>query len=151
MTQTTDDTIGDDALSGLIGYNMKRLMSLVSADLARVLAAFDLRMLPFSALSVIVRQPGISQTELAGVLSIERSNLVQIIDDLAGRDFITRAPVAGDRRRNALMPTKAGSKMADVAQKAVFDHEARLFGVLSDTERDALLAMLIKVRQAVDQ
>jgi DNA-binding MarR family transcriptional regulator len=154
MTDATVDPIAvqqaeaDSHLSGYIGYGMKRALSIVQADLARVLTGFDLRAVSFSALSIIVGEPGLTQTQLADTLQIERSNLVTIIDELAGRGLIIRAPVAHDRRRHALMPTAAGRKLAAEAQRSVAEHERDLFGCLTAAERAELQRILKKFRQS---
>jgi DNA-binding MarR family transcriptional regulator len=154
MTQTAATQAGDDApdidshLSGYIGYGMKRALSIVQADLARVLAEYGLRAVSFSALSIIVAEPGLTQTRLADALQVERSNLVTIIDELAGRDLIIRAPVPADRRRHALMPTATGRKLAAAAQASVADHERKLFACLSAAEQADLHRILNKFRQA---
>lgn len=136
----------DSALAGYIGYNLKRVLSLVQGDLAQVLAGFAFRAVSFSALGVVVRHPGISQSGLAEVLAVERSNLVQLVDELSGRGLIVRAPVAGDRRRHALMPTTEGLGLHAAAARAVAAHEARVFAMLDAGEQVALLALLAKVR-----
>lgn len=138
----------DTHLSGFVGYAMKRALSIVQADLARVLAQFGLRAVSFSALSIIVGQPGLTQTQLADALQIERSNLVTIIDELAGRDLIIRAPVAQDRRRHALMPTEAGKTLAAAAREAVDAHERALFSCLTSREQEELKRLLTKFRQS---
>jgi DNA-binding MarR family transcriptional regulator len=142
------DMDGDSELSGYIGYGMKRALSIVQADLARTLTEYDLRAVSFSALSLIVGDPGMTQTRLAEALQIERSNLVMIIDELSKRGLIVRAPVAHDRRCHALMPTAAGRKLAAAAQKSVAEHEVRLFDCLTAPEREELLRILTKFRRA---
>lgn len=146
LPDSAQDVAEDRALKDLLGYNLKRVLSLVQSDLSRVLGEFQLRAVSFSALSVVVQSPGINQTELAEVLKIERSNLVQIIDELAGRKLIARTPVPGDRRRHALMPTVEGQTLQATAQAAVMDHEERVFQMLTDKERAELLRLLRKVR-----
>jgi DNA-binding MarR family transcriptional regulator len=137
----------DRHLSPFIGYAMKRALSIVQADFAKTLAEHDLRAVSFSALSIIVGEPGLTQTQLADALQIERSNLVTIIDELAGRNLIIRAPVAQDRRRHALMPTTAGKQLAAAAQASAIDHERRLFACLTEGERDELQRILRKFRK----
>jgi DNA-binding MarR family transcriptional regulator len=138
----------DGILTGFIGYNLKRALSIVQSDLAQVLAGHDLRTVSFSALSIVVGRPGLTQTQLAEALQIERSNLVTIIDELAGRNLILRAPVAHDRRRHALMPTPAGKKLAAAVQASVVDHERRLFAGLTPAERAELQRILHKFRNS---
>ena len=105
------------------------------------LAEYDLRAVSFSALSIIVGELGLTQTQLADALQIERSNLVTIIDELAGRNLIIRAPVAQDRRRHALMPTTAGKQLAAA------EHERRLFACLTESERIELHRIQRKFRK----
>ena len=155
MTDAAAQTAGDNLqtaaadshLSAFVGYGMKRALAIVQADLARVLAEFGLRAVSFSALSIIVGEPGLTQTRLADALQIERSNLVTIIDELAERGLIIRAPVAHDRRRHALMPTTAGRKLAAAAQQGVADHERKLFACLTAAECAELQRILQKFRQ----
>ena len=126
---------------------MKRAYSIVQADFARALSEYDLRPVSFSALSIIVGEPGLTQTQLADALQIERSNLVTIIDELAGRHLIIRAPVAQDRRRHALMPTTAGQQLAAAAQARAAEHEKQIFACLTAQERDEMLHILRKFRR----
>lgn len=143
----SDDTFpADSELTGYIGYNLKRVLSLVHADLTQVLGALDLRVVSFSVLSIVVRNPGINQTQLADALKIERSNLVQLIDELSAKSLLARTPVAGDRRRYALMPTTTGKGLFAKAEKAVAEHEARVFSMLDGAEKANLIALLRKVR-----
>jgi DNA-binding MarR family transcriptional regulator len=135
----------DAGVSQFIGYNMKRALTVVQADLAQVLAEFGLRAVSYSALLVIVRTPGISQSDLADALRIEKSNLVQLIDELANRGLVTREPVPGDRRRHALIPAEAGIALAEAATRAVQAHEDRVFGELSMLERATLVQLLRRV------
>ena len=90
---------------------------------------------------------GLTQTQLADALQIERSNLVTIIDELAGRGLILRTAVVGDRRRYSLLPTEAGKDLAVAARAKVEEHEARLFGCLTATERRELQRILRKFRR----
>jgi DNA-binding MarR family transcriptional regulator len=137
----------DRHLSGFIGYAMKRALSIVQADFARALSDYDLRAVSFSALSIIVGEPGLTQTQLADALQIERSNLVTIIDELAGRGLIIRAPVAQDRRRHALMPTTAGQQLAAKAKASAAEHERHLFACLTEPEQGELQRILRKFRK----
>jgi len=136
----------DAVLRDLAGYRLKRAFAVIQADLQRVLAPFGLRMIPFSALLVIARNPGIGQGQLAAALAMERSNLVAPLDALARRDLIRREPVPDDRRALALMPTPAGTALADTAFEAVRAHEARLFADVSPDD----LAALARVSAAIE-
>ncbi len=154
MTDAVDPSLdwdkADSRLTGFIGYSLKRAVSIVQADLSRVLGDYDLRAVSFSALSIIVAEPGLTQTQLADALQIERSNLVTILDELARRNLIVRAPVPHDRRRHALMPTPAGRQLAETAHASVVDHERKMFAALTTGEQAELQRLLIKFRKSAN-
>lgn len=142
--------ISDETLRRFLGYHMKRAFNVVQADLAQTLKPFDLRMLTHTALVLIVDNPGLSQTQLAAAMDIERANLVVIIDELERRDLITRDRVPTDRRTYALKATLSGRRLCEKAVAAVLSHEARLFAKVDDETRDALISALSAVRKVQD-
>lgn len=136
------------AVERLVGYNLKRVYVLVRADFRETLGADGLGPRAFSALSLVVATPGITQSDLARQLGIERSGLVAIIDDLERRGYLGRLAVPGDRRVQSLEPTAAGAAAFAAALAAVEAHEDRVLGVLGPDERATLLALLRKLRAA---
>lgn len=137
--------VSDAGLREFTGYFVKRTYSVMRADLAQALKPFGLRMVTFSVLVMIVDNPGLRQSQLAAALAIERPNLVVIIDELQRRKLVVRDRVPTDRRAYALHATKAGVELLEQARQANRDHEARVFGMLSDAEREGLVATLRKI------
>lgn len=137
--------VSDATLRRFAGYHMKRAFNVVQADLTQTLRPFRLRMLTYSALTLIVDNPGLRQSQLAEALAIERPNLVLIVDQLEARDLIQRDRDPSDRRAHALIPTRAGQRLCDRALVAVSKHEERLFGFLGGQERAVLLRALQQV------
>ena len=146
-----DDEADASDLEGLIGYNLKRAYVIVRTDFRETLGEDGLSARVFSALSLAVRYPNITQSELARRMGIERSGLVAIVDELEGRDYLKRAAVPGDRRVQALLPTEAGRQAYSEAIKAVRAHEDRLFSGMTRAERETLLTLLKKIRRSEDQ
>jgi len=145
---TAANAVSDNALDGLLGYRMRRAWLAVQADLAETLKPFDLRMITFSALMLVEANPGLSQTQLARLMAVERPNLVMVVDELERRGLIARNPAPGDRRAYALAITPKGRALCQRTLAAVHDHEARLFHALSQGERRAVETALAKVRRA---
>lgn len=134
--------ISDATLRGLVGYNMKRAFNVISADLARTLEPFELRMLTFTALTLVSDNPGLSQSQLAQAMQVERPNLVVIVDELETRGLITRDRVPTDRRAYALHITAEGRQLLGDATRAVRAHESQVMGGLTAAEEAALIATL---------
>lgn len=124
----------EDGLSGLLGYQLRRASVAFQADLAETLRPFDLRMITYTALVLLETNPGLSQSQLAGLMDIERPNLVAIIDELQDRGLLTRDRSEEDRRSYALNLTDDGRTLAKKATQAVAKHEARLLDGLSDND-----------------
>ena len=142
----SDEDHGD--LEGLVGYNLKRAYVIVSTDFRRALGEDGFAPRVFSALSLIVEFPDITQSDLARKLGIERSGLVAIIDELESRGFVLRQPVPGDRRVQALSPTEAGKAAYFNAREVVLEHERELLSHLSQEEIETLIDLLQKIRAA---
>lgn len=132
----------DEGLRRFTGYTMKRAFNAIRSDVNATLEPFQLRMVTFSALIIIVDHPGLRQSQLAEILSMERSNVVLIVDELESRELVTRERTIGDRRAYALKITLSGRRLHDRALTAVKQHEKRMMAGLTDAERLTLLKAL---------
>ncbi|MCC1493211.1 MarR family winged helix-turn-helix transcriptional regulator [Cognatishimia sp. F0-27] len=141
-----DPEIESSDLEHLIGYNLKRAYVIVQTDFRRTLGDDGMSARVFSALSLCVRYPNITQSELARKMGIERSGLVAIVDALEAKTYLRRAPVPGDRRVQALVPTDAGRTAYREAIAAVQAHEDRLFADMTAGEKETLLSLLKRIR-----
>ncbi|MBX2883962.1 MAG: MarR family transcriptional regulator [Granulosicoccus sp.] len=139
--------VSDETLRCFLGYHMKRAFNVVKADLTLVLKPFELRMLTYTALVLIKDNPGLSQTQLAHAMDIERPNLIVIVDELECRDLIVRERVPTDRRTYALKITLAGQRLCEKAIAAVEAHEDHLFADLDSDTRETLIDALSMVHE----
>lgn len=134
----------DETLQRFVGYHLKRAFNVVQSDLTETLKPFELRMLTYSALVLIVDNPGLSQSQLADAMDIERPNLVVIIDELEQRELIMRDRVPTDRRAYALRATLKGQRLFKRTVKAVAAHEAALLkGIDEQTQKTLLSALML--------
>ena len=150
MTAAEDQSgpLVDASLRRFTGYGMKRAFNAIQADVNRTLKPFGLRMVTFSALSVIGDRSGLRQSELAAALSIERPNLVVLVDELEQAGLITRDRVATDRRAYALALTLKGRRLLSNATEAVATHDARMTAALTEDDKAHLTRMLAAIEQA---
>lgn len=132
----------DQVLRQFCGYAMKRAFNAIRANVNTTLEPFQLRMVTFSALMIIVDQPGLRQSQLAEILSMERSNIVLIVDELEQRELVTRERTVDDRRAYALQITLAGRRLHDRALTAVKQHEKRMMVGMTEAEWLALFKAL---------
>lgn len=92
-------------------------------------------------------QPGVSQSELADMLEVERATAGRLIDKLEENGWVERQPDDDDRRINRIYLTKKGRSVhgiiGPIAEAMVEDE---LSG-LSKKERETLTDLLLNVKQ----
>ena len=77
-------------LPELIGYVLRRAQLVVFQDFFAAFAPFDIRPAQFSVLTVIERNPGLTQSQVAEALGIKRTNFVGMLDELEKRGLAER-------------------------------------------------------------
>jgi DNA-binding MarR family transcriptional regulator len=125
-----------------LGYFIRRAQVWVFQDFIRTLAGIDIRPAQYSVLTVIGANPGLSQSDLAGTLGIERARLVRLLDKLERRGLTQRLPSPKDRRSHALQLTVQGQKILKRAQALAAQHEARLTDKIGAEPRRLMIGML---------
>jgi len=144
-------SVSDKSLRDLVGYNVKRASNVIQNDLALVLKPFELRMITFTALVLIVDNPGVRQSQLADSLSIERPNFVIVIDELERRELIVRERVPADRRAFAFKVTLKGRRLRDRAMRAVQAHEMDLLQALNKKKRSEITEAMRMIESSSGQ
>ncbi|MPZ56166.1 MAG: MarR family transcriptional regulator [Rhizobiales bacterium] len=125
-----------------LGYLIRRFQVWVFQDFIRTLESIDIRPAQYSVLVVIGANPGLSQSDLADTLGIERARLVRLLDRLEKRGLTRRLPSPRDRRSHALQLTPEGQKTLKRAKTLAATHEARLAEKLGAESRKAMLGFL---------
>lgn len=138
-SSTEISSVSDKTLEQFLGYHLKRAFNIIRSDLSQTLEPFGLRMITYSALVLIVDNPGVRQSQLSTALDIERPNLVLVIDELEQRELIVRERVPTDRRAYALKATLSGKRLCQKALEADLADEAKLLAGISDEERSIVI------------
>ncbi len=85
-----------------------------------------------------------SQREISEQVGLDPSDLVGAIDILEAAGFVERRRDPDDRRRHAVMITKAGAKAADRLRVLMIEAEVRTLANLDDDERAQFGVLLQK-------
>jgi DNA-binding MarR family transcriptional regulator len=109
-----------------LGYFVRRLQVWIFQDFIGCLATLALSPAQFSVLAVIQANEGLSQSELAATLGIERARLVRLLHRLEQRNLTRRLPSSADGRRHALRLTREGQRVLARAKSLSDQHEAGL-------------------------
>jgi DNA-binding MarR family transcriptional regulator len=132
-------------LPDLLGYHLRRAQVAMFQDFAATLNGAEITPGQFGVLALIEANEGLSQTQLARILGIDRSTLVGVLDKLEARGLIERGARPDDRRSHALALSRAGKTRFRLLAKKVRQHEARMAKKLSPSERSALIALLQRI------
>jgi DNA-binding MarR family transcriptional regulator len=145
-SKTTRSTLksaaNTSALDGSVGYSLRRAQLSVYSDFARVMDKFEIRPSQFALLVIIRCNPGLTQSVVAGLLSIQKANLVSLLDSLDARGLIERRKVAGDGRASALFLTPNGATFTRKIEAAHATLETKLRSRLGEKSSDRLLDLL---------
>ena len=151
--QLSVDKTNFETLNGFTGYHLKRATNLMMSDLNATLKPFELRLLSYTALVLIVDNPSIRMSQLAAAMDVERPNMVVIVDALESRELISRQRLETDRRAYALNITLAGRRLYEKATVAVHAHEERLTRQLDAKTRDKVIEamkLILKIGGVAD-
>ena len=117
-------------LPELIGYVLRRAQLVVFQDFFAAFTPFDIRPAQFSVLTVIERNPGLTQSQVAEALGIKRTNFVGMLDELETRSLAERRQTARDKRSYALYLTAEGSALMRKLKPVLKAHESRMVGLI---------------------
>ncbi len=132
----------------------RRQIGYLITDVARLMrAAFDRRARQigltrpqWQVLSRLHRYPGITQTELAEMLEMERATAGRMLDRLERRGWLVRSADPADRRVNRLhLTAEADGIQAEMGRIATEFLDEAMSG-LGEEERAVLTAMMERVK-----
>lgn len=99
----------------------------------------------FAILSVLHHRGGLRQTDIAGVIGIDRTTTMKIVDELERAGMLRRTPHAEDRRANALDLTGKGRAWRERMLPRIAEQESTFLDSLSPGERTLLQEMLLRL------
>ena len=133
-------------MNSIIGYKLRRAQLWVFQDFIESFSRMKLRPAEFSVLTLIAREPGQKQSEIAAALGIKRANFVALMDGLERRGLAERRKSQRDKRSHSLHLTREGEKFVERMVSVWRAHEQRLVEALGgEAERDRLIALLDRV------
>lgn len=153
-TETLESAIARDEanfgeLPSLLGYEIRRAQIAVFKHFAATVGQEEITPGLFGTLVLIERNQGMSQSSLARALSLDRSTMVAVIDQLERRGLVRRHKDPNDRRRHALHLTDVGCAFMARVRDRVAAHEAKMTAQLSDEEKAELFRLLRKVQESL--
>src|SRR4029078_4633675 len=105
----------------------------------------------FATLTLIARNPGISQTELSLANGRDKSSLTPVVEDLVKRGLVERKRMDSDRRTYRLNLTPSGKKGLTMLTRCARRHERNLDRVIGERDRKRFIQILKKIAADLGQ
>ena len=99
----------------------------------------------FATLTLIARNPGISQTELSLANGRDKSSLTPVVEDLVKRGLVERKRMDSDRRTYRLNLTPSGKRVLTMLTRCARRHERNLDRVIGERDRKRFIQILKKI------
>jgi MarR family transcriptional regulator, lower aerobic nicotinate degradation pathway regulator len=112
---------------------------------AAELAAADGRRHHYVLLAALDEVGPASQADLSRRTTIDRSDIVAALNELAERGLVERSPDPADRRRNVITLTAAGRRQLHKLDRLLDRAQDDLLAPLSPAERQQLVHLLTRV------
>jgi DNA-binding MarR family transcriptional regulator len=140
-----------DSAGSRAGFTLSILGDLFSRHVREVLGGHDLKPRQLRILDLLADRGPVGQRELAELVGVDHSVLVNLLNPLEAARLIKRKRDTVDRRRHLVSIAAAGERRLAEADQAFRDVEDAFFAPLSDDERVLLHALLSRLRDAAAQ
>jgi DNA-binding MarR family transcriptional regulator len=144
------DTVNFGPLAYWVGFNLRMAQEAAFQAFSR--RSLEIGETPgrFATLTLIARNPGISQTELSQAAGRDKSSLTPVLEDLVRRGLAERKRVRDDRRTYRLNVTAAGKKMLTQMTRCARRHERNLDAIIGMRDRKRFIQILKKIAAEIE-
>ena len=119
----------------------------IRSMLDTALEGYALTRTQWRLLAYVFRGDGLTQTELARFLELERATVGQAIDALEAKRLVLRNPIPGDRRAWAIGATPEAHALLPDLQRIGAEVSAQLFRGFDDTDLATLRTLLERMNR----
>jgi len=132
-------------LANWIGFNLRMAQEATFEAFSRRSLEIGENPGRFATLTLIARNPGISQTELSLASGRDKSSVTPVVEDLVRRGLIERKRERSDRRAYRLNLTPNGRKTLVELTRCARRHERSLDAIIGRSERKRFISTLKKI------
>lgn len=113
-------------LEGTVGYTIRRAQMAVFQSIYECFGDRAITLVQFSVMAVAADNPGVTQSELAEVLAVERPRMVPIINRLEELGLAERIVSEEDKRNRRIALTPKGKSQLTELKRRFAIHEKQL-------------------------
>lgn len=139
------ERLDTSVLASLVGYAAALVTYRLRKTFTRHMEPLGLKVVEFSILTLVARNPDVNQKQLGAELLISAPNMAVTLDRMVERGWVERVRSTTDRRAQHIHLTPAGAQLAQRAGRIAATMEAPELNVLSAAEQALLIELLNKV------
>ena len=128
-------------LESTVGYSIRRAQMAVFQHIYQSFDDKALTLVQFSVMAVAADNPGVTQSELAQVLAVERPRIVPILNRLEELGFARRVVSEHDKRNRQIVLTASGRARLRELKRRFAAHERELDDLLGKRKAGLLEAL----------
>ena len=126
-------------------YLIRRLQMISNAIIAEAFEDEDMPVSQWAVLTIIDNHPEIDQSQLADVVSIDKTNTGRLVDQLEAKGLVERRPNDSDRRVWMLRCTPLGLKIRKRLRPRALATQDRLLSCLEPAQREFFIDLMSRV------
>lgn len=108
-------------------------------------AGYDLTAVQFAAMSVLLENPGLEQTQIAEKIAYDRATIGGVIDRLEKKDYVSRVISQQDRRAREVRLTEEGKRLVAETYPIVEALQREILSGLNEEEQQQFLGLARQV------
>ena len=128
-----------------LGYLLKHAQLAFTEQSAPALAPLEINGRELAVLTVLSTPEPLAQQQAASRLGVDRTTMVDLVDELERKLLVQRQPDPGDRRRNLIHLTASGQTALTQGTLAAQKAEQQFLSALSPVEQEAFKSMLRRI------
>jgi MarR family transcriptional regulator, transcriptional regulator for hemolysin len=133
-----------NCLMGNLGWMLDQANHALGSEVAGALAPLGLGQRGFCVLATAM-DAQLTQSELAGMIGLDKTTMVVTVDELEGKGLAERVPSPTDRRARVIHVTDAGRAKVAEGQEIVRRVQNEVLDSLAPAERAAFVGALMKL------
>ena len=134
-----------------LSFRFDEIVRALSRRVDARLEAYDLSRTQWRLLAYIVRNHGMTQSEIARVLELERASVGQTIDIMERKELLTRSPSQTDRRVWRIEATQKAHDLLPELRPMVDRLHEQTFAGFSDGEIELLGDLIDRIVNNIDE
>lgn len=129
------------------GFTLSKISQSMDLQFSEELKSYGIDSRSYGILVALTEQDLVTQIKLAEILSVDRTTMGQLIDNLELNGFVERKQNTKDRRQNLILLTSAGKTLVNDMWLKMEKVELTTIDCLPDWQKNIILAIANRIEE----